>query len=88
MFHLKITDLASFSKLTLILCHCVTYMMCYPLLQRSTTGVSNSSCSEGQMWTYKETQGPHYDADATVAVPEPYEKQLLHLISCERYREV
>jgi len=43
--------------------------------------VSNSNCSEGQMRTYKVTQGPDYDlttrgpnyeADATLAVPEPY----------------
>jgi len=34
------------------------------------------------------TQGPHYDADATIAVAEPYQKQLLHLITCERYREL
>jgi len=31
---------------------------------------------------------PHYDADATMEVPEPYEKQLLRLISCERCREL
>jgi len=24
------------------------------------------------MTTYKVTRGPHYDADATMAVPEPY----------------
>jgi len=35
-----------------------------------TAGVSNSNCSEGQM--IKVTRGPHYDADETVAVPEPY----------------
>jgi len=33
------------------------------------SGVSNSNCSEGQMKTYKVTRGPHYDADATLAVP-------------------
>jgi len=33
------------------------------------------------MNTNKATRGPHYDADATMAVPEPYYKQLLHLIS-------
>jgi len=43
--------------------------------------------SEGQMRTYKATREPHYHADATMAVAEPYRKQLLHLISCERYRE-
>jgi len=46
---------------------------------------SNSNCSECQMRTYKVTRGLHYDTDATMAVPEPYLKQLLHLISCERY---
>jgi len=35
-------------------------------------GVSNSNCSEGQMRTYKVTQGLHYDADTTMAAPEPY----------------
>jgi len=40
------------------------------------------------MRTNKVTQGPRYDADATMAVPEPCQKQLLHLISCERYREL
>jgi len=33
-------------------------------------GVSNSNCSVGHMRTYKVTCGPHYDADATIAVPE------------------
>jgi len=50
-------------------------------------GVSNSICSVGQMRTYKVTRGPHYDTNATMALPQPYKKQLLHLISCERYRE-
>jgi len=40
------------------------------------------------MRTYKVTGWPHYDADATMAVSERYEKQLLHLISCERYHEL
>jgi len=31
------------------------------------------------MRTYEVTRGPHYDADATMAVLEPYLKQLLHL---------
>jgi len=52
------------------------------------SGVSNSNCSVGQIRTYKVTRGPHYDADATMAVPQPYKKQLLHLISCERYCEL
>jgi len=38
-------------------------------------GISNLNCYEGQMRTYKVTCGPHYDADATMAVPEPYWKQ-------------
>jgi len=46
-------------------------------------GVSNSNCSDGQMRTYKVTRGSHYDADTTMAVPEPQSKQLLHLISCK-----
>jgi len=33
------------------------------------------------------TREPRYDANAT-AVPEPYKKHLLHLISCETYREL
>jgi len=40
------------------------------------------------MSSNKVTRGPHYDADTTMAVPEPYHKQLLHLISCERYHEL
>jgi len=28
------------------------------------------------------------DADATMVVRHPYKKQLLHLIFCERYREL
>jgi len=34
------------------------------------------------------TRGPHYNVDATMALPQPYWKQLLHLISYERYREL
>jgi len=52
------------------------------------TRVSNSNCSKGQMRTYKVTRGPHYDADETLLVQEPYWKQLLHLISCERYHQL
>ena len=33
-------------------------------------GVSNSNCSVCHMRTYKVTRGPHYDVDATIAVPE------------------
>ena len=40
------------------------------------------------MRTYKATRGPHYDADATMAVSELCQKHFLHLISCERYREL
>jgi len=40
------------------------------------------------MRNYEVTREPHYDADATMVVPEPCYKQLLHLISCERYREL
>ena len=36
----------------------------------SIAGVSNSNCTVGHMRTYKVTRGPHYDSDATVAVPE------------------
>jgi len=39
----------------------ITYRRCLKL-----------KCSEGQMRTYKVTRGSHYDADATMAVPEPY----------------
>jgi len=48
---------------------------------------SNTNFSEGQIRTYKLTGEPHCDADATMAVSEPYKKQLLHFISCEMYRE-
>jgi len=33
-------------------------------------------------------RGPHYNAVATVVVPDPHSKQLLHLISCARYCEL
>ena len=35
-------------------------------------GDSNSNCSEGQMRTCTVARGPHSDADAKIAVPEPY----------------
>jgi len=54
----------------------------------STSGVSSTNCSEDQIRAYKATGGPHYDADATMAVLEPYKKQLLPFISCEMYREL
>jgi len=38
----------------------------------SKVGGSNSNWSEGQMRTYEVIRGPHYDADATMVVPEPY----------------
>jgi len=49
-------------------------------------GVSNSNCSEGQMRTYIVTRRLHYDGDGTLAVPEPQQKQLFHLISCKSGR--
>jgi len=33
-------------------------------------GILNSNCSKGQMKTYEVTRRPHYDVDATIAVPE------------------
>jgi len=36
-------------------------------------------------WWLIVTRELHYDADATMAVPEPHRKQLLDLISFERY---
>jgi len=36
----------------------------------------NSNCSEGQMRADEVTWGPHYGADATMAVPGPYSQQL------------
>jgi len=60
-----------------------------PLLKPNLKpGVSNSNCFEGQMRANKVTRGPHYDANATMMVPEPYKKQFSHLISCERYHEL
>jgi len=55
------------------------------LLKAFTPGVSNSNCSEGQMRTCRESP---YDSDATMAEPKSYQKQLLHLISYERYHEL
>jgi len=40
------------------------------------------------MRTNKGTRGPHYDAYIAMAVPRLHQKQLLHLISCETYREL
>ena len=47
----------------------------------------NSNCSEGQMGLTKQpegrimiTRGPHYDADATIAVPEPYRNSFYFLL--------
>jgi len=37
--------------------------------------VSHSNSSVGQIRTYKVTRWPHCDADATMAVPQPYKKQ-------------
>jgi len=34
----------------------------------------------GQIGTSEATRWPHYDTDATIAVPKPNKKQLLHLI--------
>jgi len=46
------------------------YTSYFAKISSSKTGVSNSNCSVGHMRTYKVTRGPHYDADATIAVPE------------------
>jgi len=56
-------------------------------LNKCRVGVSNSNCSVGHMSTYKVTRGPHYDADATMAVPE-LTRNSLYLIFCERYHEL
>ena len=45
----------------------------------STSG-SQTHCSEGQIRTYKATRGTHCDADATMSVPEPCEKLLIHFL--------
>ena len=53
----------------------------------SSPGVSNSNCSVGHIRTYKVTRGPHYDADATIAVHELN----FTFISCEsimNYRQI
>jgi len=60
---------------------------------RLSAGVSNSNCSEGQMWAHNLTPGPHYETDATMCTRtllftrNSFYKQRSHLISCERYRE-
>ena len=38
------------------------------------------------MRTYIVTRRLHYDGDGTLAVPEPQQKQLFHLISCKSGR--
>jgi len=40
------------------------------LIWWNRTGVSNWNCSVGNMRTYKVNRVLHYDADATIAVPE------------------
>ena len=53
--------------------------------------VSNTNCSEGQIRTYKATGGPHYDADATMAVPEPYQNSFYILFLAKyivSYRQI
>jgi len=43
------------------------------------------------MMTYKVTQGPHYDADMTMVVPEPYSKQFSYLFLAKgimSYRQI
>jgi len=47
-----------------------------------TPGVSNSTCSVGHMRMYKVNCGPHYNADATTAVPELTRKSFCIYISC------
>jgi len=42
------------------------------LVSESTSVVSNSNCSLGQMRSYIGTRGPHYDANATIAAVGPY----------------
>jgi len=54
----------------------------------SKPGVSNSICSVGHMRTYKAIRGPHYDADATTAVPELARKSYCIFISCKSYHEL
>jgi len=46
--------------------------------------VSNTNSSEGQIRTYEATGWPNYDADATMAVPEPYKNSfyILFLAKC------
>jgi len=51
-------------------------------------GVSNSNCSVGHIRTYKETCGPHYNADATTTVCELTRKSFCIFISCERYHQL
>jgi len=52
----------------------------------SRAGVSNSTCSEGHMRTYKVTCRPHYNADATTAVCELTRISFCIFISCRRYQ--
>ena len=48
----------------------------------------NASQGSQTMKTYNVTQAPPYNTDTTMAVPESYYEELLHLISCERYHEL
>jgi len=51
-------------------------------------GISNWNCSVGHIKTFKVTRGPHFDADATMAVPDFTRNSLANRISCERYHEL
>jgi len=57
----------------------------------SSAGVSNSNWSVGQMGTYKAIRGPHYDAEATIVVPECTRNSFYILFPAKRvmkYRQI
>jgi len=74
-FHTKLQRLAFKCKLVISRNYPVEVFMFHFI--SSKPWVANSNCSGGQTRAYKVIRGSHDDADATMAAPEPYQKQLL-----------
>ena len=60
------------SEMLLKLCFSLKLLGVLSKHSANNPGSSNSNLPWGPNETYNVTRGPHYDADATVAVPEPY----------------
>jgi len=53
----------------------------------ASAGVPNSNCFLGQIRTCEVTRGPHYDADAKIAVPELTRNRFYILFPAKRFHE-